>query len=218
MEDLVTGGLKGDAEAGPVRVGSRNGAGGVGDGDPDHLVGRQQRIDLLRDARQGTGPQYTAAEHGLLDGEIGGLHFPPLVVQPDQLERWAAAVIEQGRGQAVYAGVPPGGGGDGDLALDDADLHGADPGEEGAIVEPSQDGRLARGGEPGQEVGAGVVHGLQEGVGGESPVQQYDHALAHRAHQATPEDGFAGLAGAEDRVDDCLRVPQATRAMSRTCG
>ncbi|GAA0959676.1 hypothetical protein GCM10009575_092430 [Streptomyces rhizosphaericus] len=98
--------------------------------------------------------------------------------------------------------MPPGGGGDGDLALDDADLHGADPGQERAVVKPAKDRRLARGREPGQEGGTGAIHGLKEGVGGESPVQQHDHARMQGAQQAASEDGFARLAGAEDRVDD----------------
>jgi hypothetical protein len=42
------------------------GEGGVGDGDPDRLVGGQQGVDLLGDAGQGAGAQDTAAGHGLL--------------------------------------------------------------------------------------------------------------------------------------------------------
>lgn len=38
LGDLVAGGLEGDGEAGPVRVGTGDSRGGVGDGDSDHLV------------------------------------------------------------------------------------------------------------------------------------------------------------------------------------
>ena len=50
LDDLVAGGLEGDAEAGPVRVGAGDGPGGVADRDPDHLVDGQQGVDLLGDA------------------------------------------------------------------------------------------------------------------------------------------------------------------------
>ncbi|WP_433454584.1 alpha/beta fold hydrolase [Streptomyces sp. CA-142005] len=44
------------------------------------------------------------------------------MIQPDQLEGRIAVGIEQGSGQAVDAAVSSGGGGDGDLAFDEADL------------------------------------------------------------------------------------------------
>src|SRR5262252_2251501 len=128
LDDLVAGGLQGDAEAGPVRVGARDSRGGVGDRDPDGLVGGQQGVDLLGDAGHGAGAQDPASEHGFLQRIVSGFDLPSFVVQPDQVEGGVAAVIEQGGGQAVGTGAPPGGGGDGDLALDDADFHAADAG------------------------------------------------------------------------------------------
>src|SRR5215470_4750716 len=53
LDDLVAGGLDGDAEAGPVGVGAGDGGGGVGNSDPDHLVEGGQCADLLGDAGQG---------------------------------------------------------------------------------------------------------------------------------------------------------------------
>jgi hypothetical protein len=47
QDDLVAGGVQGDGKAGPVGVGARDGAGGVGDGGTQRLVGDQQGPDLL---------------------------------------------------------------------------------------------------------------------------------------------------------------------------
>jgi hypothetical protein len=55
LDDLVAGGLEGGAEAGPVGVGAGDGHDGVCDGDPDYLIGGQQRVDLLGDACHGPG-------------------------------------------------------------------------------------------------------------------------------------------------------------------
>src|SRR6266545_6796259 len=41
VDYLVAGGVQGDGEAGPVRAGQRLGGGGVGDGQPQRLVGDQ---------------------------------------------------------------------------------------------------------------------------------------------------------------------------------
>ena len=75
------------------------------DRDPDDLVGGQQGVDLLGDAGQGARAQDASAEHGLLDREVGGLDFPALVIELDQLECGVPAVVEQGGGQPVEAGV-----------------------------------------------------------------------------------------------------------------
>jgi hypothetical protein len=64
------------------------------------------------------------------DLEVSRFHLPAFVVELDQVGGGIAAVVEQGGGQPVDAGTPPSGGGDGELALDDADLQLPDPGEE----------------------------------------------------------------------------------------
>jgi hypothetical protein len=110
-------------------------------------------------------------------------------------------VVEQGGRQSVDAGVLSGGGGDGDLALDDADLRWADPGQERAVLEVAQDRGLAGGGQPGEERGTGVRDGGQEGVGGQAAVQQHDHVLIQGAGKALAVGGLAAGTGTEDRVD-----------------
>lgn len=50
------------------------------------------------------------------------------------------------------------------------DFDGAEPGQEGAVGEAAQDGRLAGGGEPGREFGIGATAGGREGVDGDTPV------------------------------------------------
>lgn len=78
------------------------------------------------------------------------------MVELDQAERGVSAVVEQGGREAVAAGVPAVGGGDGDLAFDDADLDVAHPGQERAVGQPAQDRGFTVRGQSGQEVGAGV--------------------------------------------------------------
>src|SRR5215469_4408256 len=166
LGDLLAGGVEGDGEAGPVGVGTGSGEGGVGDGDPQGLVGGQQGVDFLGDAGDGAGAQDAAAEHGLFDLEVGGFDLPSLVVELDQLERGMLAVIEQGGREPVGPGLGAGRGGDGDLALDDADFDASEDGQEGAIGQAAQDRRRAGGGQPGQEVRMSAGGGGQQGIGG----------------------------------------------------
>src|SRR5262249_1435980 len=165
LDDLVAGGVQGDGEAGPVRVGAGGGEGGGGDGDPDCLVDDQEGVDLLGDAGQGAGAQDAAAQHGFLDLEVGRFDLPSLVVKLDQLERGMLAGIEQGGGQPVGPGAGTGRGGDGDLALDDPYLDPAQDREEGAIGQAAQARGLAGGSHPGQKPppGAGARGGHRRG-------------------------------------------------------
>ncbi|MDH3038921.1 hypothetical protein [Streptomyces sp. TRM75561] len=73
LGDLVAGALERDAEAAPVRVRSGCGLGGVGNRDPQDLVGAQQGVDLLGDTGPGLGAQDPAAQHRFLDREVGRL-------------------------------------------------------------------------------------------------------------------------------------------------
>ncbi len=171
LDDLVAGGFRRDGEAAPVWVGRRVAVGGVRDRDPQGLVDRQQRVDLLGDAGGGAGAQDATAEHGPLDLEVGGLDLPALVVEPDQLEGWVAPVVKEGGGQPVDACVAPRCSGDGDLALDDAYGYTGDDRAVGAVAVAAHDGCLADGGQAGEQVGAGARDGGEEGVGGEAPVE-----------------------------------------------
>src|SRR5512142_3164454 len=118
LDDLVAGGLPGDGEAAPVRVGAGTGGGGVGDGGAQELVGDQRGVDLLLDPGRGAGAQDTAAEHGRRQLQVGRFDLPALVVEGDQFAGGVAVVIVQGGDQPVDAGVPAGAGADRDLAVD----------------------------------------------------------------------------------------------------
>ena len=72
-DHLVAGGVEGDSEAGPVGVGARRRARGVGDRGAQRLVSDQQGVDFLLDAVGGAGAQDAAAEDGGLELEVGGL-------------------------------------------------------------------------------------------------------------------------------------------------
>jgi len=93
-------------------------------------------------------------------------------------------VVEEGGRQTVDACVPSGGGGDGDLAFDDADVDGGDAGEEGTVRQTPQDRGFACGGQSGQEVGSGGSGVLQEGVGAEASVSP---GLSRRARPGCGE-------------------------------
>jgi hypothetical protein len=83
-------------------------------------------VDLLVDPGGGAGAQDPPAQDGGLEFEVGGLDFPALVIQPDQLGCWVAAGVEQGGGQPVAAGAAACAGGDGDLGIDDPHRHAAE--------------------------------------------------------------------------------------------
>ncbi len=70
LDELVAGGLEGDAETGPVWVGACA-VGCVRDGDADGLVGAQEGVDLLSDPGPGPGSQDPPSEHRFLDLEVG---------------------------------------------------------------------------------------------------------------------------------------------------
>jgi hypothetical protein len=79
LDDLVAGGVQGDGEAGPVRVGARDGRGGVGECGAQGLVGDEQGVGFLLDAVRGAGPQDAATEDGGLQLKVGGFSQPPLM-------------------------------------------------------------------------------------------------------------------------------------------
>ena len=54
-DDLVTGGVEGDGEAGPVGIDIDDTECGVGDRDAQSLLGDQQRVDFLVDPGRGAG-------------------------------------------------------------------------------------------------------------------------------------------------------------------
>lgn len=74
------------------------------------------------------------------------------MIQRDQFECRVGSVVEQGGGESVDVGAPSGGGGDGDLSFDDADLQLPDLGQERAVDEAPQDRWLAGGGRAGEVV------------------------------------------------------------------
>ncbi len=82
--DQGLGGFGGDLVAGPVGVGVRHGLDGVGDGDPQCLIQRQQRPHLLFQASLFASAQHPALEQGVPQREVGNLVFPALIVERDQ--------------------------------------------------------------------------------------------------------------------------------------
>src|SRR6516164_9639108 len=114
----VAGGVEGDGEAAAAGVDAAGGLDRVGDGDAQDLVAGQEGVDLLGDAGGAAGAQHPAAEDGRLQFQVGGFDFPALVVKGDQRGCRVLPVVGQGGGQPVDASVPPGAGGDGDLAFD----------------------------------------------------------------------------------------------------
>lgn len=71
------------------------------DGGAQELVGHQQRIDLLLEAARSASTQYSAAQDGGFQFQVGGLDLPSLMVERDQLSRWVAVRVEQEGGQPV---------------------------------------------------------------------------------------------------------------------
>jgi len=127
LDDLVAGCLPGDDESRPVGVCARGGAGGVGHGGAQQLVGDEQGVDLLVDPGGGAGAQHAPAEDGGLQLEVGGLDLPAFVVEADQAAGRVAVVVAQGGDEPVIAGPLARGGGDGDLGVDDPHRHAAEP-------------------------------------------------------------------------------------------
>ena len=90
----------GDGEAGPVGIGAGPGAGGVGHGGAQQLVGDQQGVDLLLDAVGGAGAQDPAAQDGGLEFQVGGFDLPPLVIEADESAagwRWGSSRVVTSR-------------------------------------------------------------------------------------------------------------------------
>src|SRR6266545_4158192 len=114
---------------------------------------------------------------------------------------WMAVVVGQGGGQPVDAGGASGGGGDGDLGLDHADLDLADPRQVGPVGVAGQHRQLAVGLEPHQQMRLGGGDLAQEGGVVEVAVQQHEHARPQAAQQPTGIAWLAAAGGAVGGVD-----------------
>jgi hypothetical protein len=128
--------------------------------------------------------------------------LPSLVVERDQAGGGVTVVVEQGRGEPVDAGVPAGGGGDGDLAFDDAHVEAADPGQERAVAEMPQDRWFTGRGQPGQQRRAGGGDLFEQGVAGQALVEQHDHAGVQGPGQPGGVGALTGAGRPEHDVDD----------------
>lgn len=129
---------------------------------------------------------------------------------PDRvaISRHSPAGPGNGRGRAV-------------CQVDDTYGDGTNRRQVGAVTTAAQDGQSAAALHSDQHVRAGLGHGAHQRLGGEVPVQQHDHALAHAVEQARCIRRLAVGGRAEHRVDDRAGAAghqheQPQRRISRT--
>ena len=200
----VLGGGQGGGEAGPVRVGARDGLHGGDHGPTQALVEGQQGPQLLFEAGWVGRAQHPALEQGVPQREVGQFVFPPLVIQLDQRSRGVAAVIVEAGGQPVGGGVSGAvGAGDGDVGADDPHDVSAEARQERAVLEARQHRQATVAAQPDQVVGAGGGE-LGEEVGGvEAAVGQHQHVRPEQPEKPACVVGLPDRGRAEHRAQQC---------------